>query len=366
MTYPATVGAPYFTLFKAGTPDTEIENIEQVIIFKGRRRPTDVISAGTATVSGRRPDLVPTLRIGDVIKVNLNWTIDALDPNYSFTYEFRVADYTIEYGVVAALDRWTLDLEDAFAYLGRVTLQPTTFASGTNVATAAETIANNAGLTQQNYGVTNAFTSAVTVTNDNALDVYQGLVNTEAAQVIAEGDNIRWFARNWWLENSDITPFSDDNTAGTYKYTGLRGASLAENYATKVVIRVRGGSEVVTGDGIFSYNLDTYSFDTQQASFAGEWFLGSLDVDLETPQILSVLMNGQDLGVIAPITPLDPYGVTIKFRGETSNNQIIGYQIYGNLDETRYDLYLQNAAFYSFLVLDDENLGKLDENKLGW
>lgn len=363
----ATTGLPYWTVRKHTnfTNYVTINDVTSVIISGGRRKLTDLYSAGTGTITGRNPDNLPSLVIGDNIEVGL--LINKVGGGQAFSYyEYRVADVIIDYGTTPEYDVWTIEVEDAFAYLGRASLPTTTIASGTPTNTAASTIATAAGLIQYEFGSTTTTTSAQTVTGQNALDVYQTLINTEQAFVTALGNGIRWYARNYWIYNSLFTAFSDDNTAGTNKYTGYVGKTLADNYADQVTVFPRGTSDVVEGSGIFNYNLDSFSFNTQEARFLAQFILAYLSVDFESPTQLNVLVNGQDSTVLDPIQTYPPRVVSVKFRGVTTNNQVIGFRIFGRPEETRYELYLASREFYRFLTLNDATLGKLNENKLGW
>lgn len=357
-------GTPYFEVINFETAQ-QITNVQNVILTKGRRNITDLYSAGTATVTGRRPDLLPTLRIGDRITLKLKAQTTSGTSEVVFSY--RVADLIIEYGIMSSLDTWSLELEDAFAYLGRAALPTLVINNSTNTALAADAIADAIGINQGIVGTTQTITSAQTVTNQNALDVYQTLINTEQAFVSAGADYINWYARDYWIANSTLTNFSDDSTPGSLKYSTYNGASLADNYADKVIVRPRGTSDVVTGTGIFAYNLDSFSFDMQQATFLGQFILGSLDVDFETPRSIGVIVNGQDDSVFDPIDLLtNPQAVSVKFRGLSTSSQVIGFQVYSRPEETRYELFLTSREFYRFLILDDLVLGQLDLNKLGW
>lgn len=357
----------YWTAKKA-VGGAALNNIQEVQIQSGRRRITDLLTAGTATVRGRRPDLLPSLLIGDTI----NLTLYAPYPNqpgpgdYDMGFSYRVADLTIEYGEVSAMDTWTLELEDAIAYLGRASLSTTTIASGTSTATAANTIATAAGLSQTTTAGTTTTTSGQTVTGQNALEVYQILANTEAAWINCDGDNMYWRPRNSWQSQVTFYDFTDNGTSATITYTDYRTASLAENYADKIVVRPRGSSDVITGTGIFSYNLDSYSFDTAQASNLASFWQAALDVDYVTPRQISYMLNGNYATALNVVGQSALHGATVTFRGTTTSNIITGFQIYGSLDATYVTLYLSATNFLNFLVLDDAIYGKLDSNRLGW
>lgn len=362
----APTGNPYWSVSVLGSsPTAYITNIQSVNMRKDRRKLTDNYSAGTMTIIGRRPDLLPAgLLIGT--KINAALVVPVSGGEYGEAWTFRIADIIIDYGITAAEDTYTIELEDAFAYLGRVSLPTTVITNGTDTDDAAGTIVAAAGLSFTGDPQTTTKTSGQTVTNDNALDVFQTLVNTEQAMVKATGDSIQWWARRRWIYQSDLYVFTDTGAANTLKYDRYIGRSLADNYANKVVVFPRGSSEVASGTGIFSYNLDAYAFDTQQAQDLADFLRGALSVDYLSPTGISYLLNGQDTSAWGPIKEGDVTQVEVTFRGTSSNNQVIGYQVFSTPEETRVELFLASSGFVNYLILDDTTYGKLDNNRLGW
>ena len=355
----------YWTAFKT-TGAVQIQNVQEVQMQFGRRRITDLLTAGTATVYGRRPDLLPSLVIGDSVYLRMNFQYPGqpAGPDPYNEYDFRVANLTIEYGETSSMDTWVLELEDALAYLGRASLDTLTIASGTSTATAAATIATAAGLTQTTVSGTTTATSAQTVTGQNAMDVYQNLVNTEAAWIDCTGTSLSWYPRNVWQDNIVYHDFTDDNTE--INYDDYRVSSLADNYADKVVISPRGSTAVVVGTGIFSYNLDTFSFNNSDAFSLGEFWNASLRIDYSTPRQISALVNNNYYIITNAMTQGNLTGVRIKFRGVTSTSIVTGVQIFGTVESTNVTLYLSSVNFLAYLVLDSQVYGYLDFNLLGW
>lgn len=361
---PTPDGAPTLEVRKV-SGSIDLQNVQSFRLFTGRRNVSDPYGAGTATVTGRRPDLLPTLLIGDVMRLRLaikrvgSPTVDTL------VYGYRVRDLQIEYGIVSADDKWTLDLEDGFAYLGRAILPTRTIAAGTNTATAAQTIGTDAGVTVSTFGTTTSKTSAQTVTGLNALEVMQNLANTEYAWLMAS-DIVSWTGRNSWLNQPVNNTFSDDTT-GNLKYNQLRFTSLADNYADKVQIQPIGASPAVTGTGIFSYNLNSFSENAAESQYLAEFVYGILRLQQSRPSEITYLMNGQDsswavVGANAP----DGAPVTVKFRGTTYAARRIGIEITGNPEATYATVYLMPSGLADYLVLDSPNYGILDTNRLAW
>lgn len=356
-------GSPYLTAVKVGSPNVAITNIQRFNLFRGKRKVSDLWSAGTARITGRRPDLLPALLIGDEVELTINIPKGTPTPD-SVTFAYRVADVTIEYGTTAALDTWIIDLEDVIAYLGRASLPTRVIADGTNTATAATTIASDVGLTLTTVGTASTTTSGQTVTGQNALEVFQILVNTEYAWLYV-GTDITFVARNSWLNQPFDMTFADDGT-GDLKYTELEFASLADNYADTITVRPRGSSDVITGTGIFSYNLDSFSVSTGEATNLAYFLDGILDVLTARPSAVTYLLNGQDTvqaigGLVADAAPVD-----VIFRGTTYNARRIGVGISGDPESTSATIYLMPSEATRFMILDNATYGKLDNNRLGW
>lgn len=337
---------------------TILSDVQTVSMTKGRVKVSDNLRPGTATVTGRRPDLLPSLEIGDSITIR----IIAADGVQDQTYGYRVADLRVDYGFLPSMDTWTLELEDAFAYLGRA-LVTRTWTAGTAASTVATNICSDVGITLTVDTTSLSTVSAQTVTDGSALDVFQTLVNTEAALVQAGATGINWYSRGWQslLVYRD---FSDDGVETPYD--ALTFGSLADNYADKIVVTPRGSTDVVTGTGIFSYNLDSYSFDTGQATQLGLYMKGIFDVQNSTPLTMSVLLN-QDTAANNMLRATQVgQAVSITFRGDTYNALVEGFTVTSDVESTRITYNLSSTAFFAFLTLNDTVLGRLDYNKLGF
>jgi hypothetical protein len=336
---------------------TTITNVQTCTMTKGKVKVSDNLRPGTATITGRRPDLLPSLLIGDTITVTLD--VPSLGP-YSVDLTYRVADLTIDYGIVSSLDTWTLDLEDAFAYLGRASVTRT-WTAGTAASTVATNICSDVGITLVVNQTSLSTVSAQIVTDGSALDVFQTLVNTEAALVQAGDTTINWVSRGW---QSTIVYWELNDTGGQ-PYDAITFGSLADNYANKVVVYPRGGTEVATGTGIFSYNLDSYSFDTGQATQLGLYMKGVFDVQNSTPLTVSVLLNTQTNGNALGALNVGS-GIKLVFRGTTYYALVEGFTVTSDPESTRITYNLSSTEFFAFLTLNDSVLGRLDYNKLGF
>lgn len=351
---------PYWTLTTVAGSNA-ITNVQTVSLTKGRRVLTDFYSAGTASIEGRRPDLLPTLNIGDLIDVVL--TNPNTLPAQSRTFTMRVADLEINYGTISALDTWTLSLEDAFAYVGRANITQT-WASGTTTKVAFEDICSAASVTASSVIASSPKTvSATTVTAAPALNVMQTVINTEQGLLYARGNEIVFYTRGWQTYTT-FYAFGDAGGATT-AYQQVQFLSMADNYATYVVVTIDGSNPVVTGSGIYSYAQDTYALNATEAGYVGQYLDGALSVQTSTPNVLSVMLNTETstrtLNAMG-----DNTGITLTLRTQTYSANVIGYTITSDPELTRVSFNLASSDFYDFLILDNTVYGKLDINRLGF
>lgn len=336
---------------------TTIGNVQAVTLHKGRVKVSDNLRPGTATVEGRRPDLLPSLQIGDLIAIELD--VPSLGP-YAVVFEYRVADLIINYGIIAAMDTWTLELEDAFAYLGRAQITRS-WSAGAVTSTEADNVCNDVGINLVVDTAGKSTLSAQTITKQYALDVFQTIVNTEQALVQSQGADIYWYSRGW----QDTLVYWELNDTGGQPYDRVLFGGLADNYADYVVVQPVGGTETASGTGVFSYALASYSLDTTQAGYLAQYVEGVFDVQTATPLQVSVLLNTQTNGNALAALNVGS-GIKLVFRGTTYYALVEGFTVTSNPEQTRITYNLSSTAFYAFLTLNDATLGQLNYNKLGY
>lgn len=343
-----------------------INNVQSLICSLGRANIDQFYRAGRMTVSGRVPGSLPTLAIGDTVRVTIQ-AIDAGVPDQALNWSLRLIDLTIDYGIVSSQDTWTMTLEDAFGLLGRATVSLSVTA-GTTTTAAANAVANQVpALSFGAFGAATTTTvNAQTFTNANALDLFQTYANTEWAWLAASGNGIKWFTRNAWTGSSQLSYFSDDGT-GDLVYDRLIFNGLAETNATKVVVSVRGGTESTAGTGDIGLTLDAYSQTSALAQDLADYIKTVFSSDTAQPFQLSYLLNKQDPDkMLGPIDPEYPHQVEIVFRGSTYTAFVIGWSGSFLPGQYRVTLNLMPQQAIEFLVLDDPVFGKLDSNKLGF
>lgn len=339
-----------------------IPGIQQVSVRQGQNKITDTFRSATATISGRDPDSLPTINIGDLLTLTHEYA------TFTRSYSFRVADYQVDYGITNDYDSWSISCEDAFAVLGRATVD-ISWASGTLAQDNAEDVCDLVGVSfSKGTSLTSTATcNAQTITNGNALDILNTLANTEGARLSAGGNSVQWLPRDWQSVVSTVYATDDPSSvflSDPVNYDSITFTSLADNLADYAVVNVRAGNSVATGTGIYSINLDTYSVSDAEAGYAGQFELAQLVVDEPVPNRISYKLNTQT--TLAWLDWDNYKRAVIVFRGVEYNVFVIGVTYSANVSETRVTWDVASSEFYRFLTLDDLVLGQLDYNKLGW
>jgi hypothetical protein len=342
-----------------------ISNIQSFNLNTGRTNIDDNYRAGRATLTGRVPSSLPTIRIDDYIDVTLALS-DSTGGLGSIVYQLRVTDLQITYGIVSAEDIWTIQLEDAFGLLGRA-LVSLSVADGLLTTSAAEDVCDQVpDVAFFTIGIaTTTKVNAQTFTNANALDAFQTYANTEWAYVLANGNAIRWFARNTWVDNASVVNFADDGTA--FKFQTLEFNTLSEATADRVVVNVRGGSTSAVGTGSIGLEIDSYSQTASEATNLANYVLAVFSSTEPKPFQLSYLLNNQEAtGLLNAVDPNYPKQIELKFRGSTYTAFVLGFSLSVTPEVCRATLNLLPSQATNFLILNDTVFGTLNNNRLGY
>jgi hypothetical protein len=347
------------TFIGNGVLTNTINDIQSLTMREGRPNISDNYRAGTISVNGRNSSSLPNLQLDDGLTVEIYYGSSA----NKIERKYRISNVHVNYGIVANADTWTIEAEDALAILGRSTVTQT-ISSGQKVDVLAEQCVTQNGLTWTEYGTTQTTSNSVTLTNANALDALQTCINSEQARIYINGEGIDWYSRDYWQSNLNSLTFADDGT-GDLTYEALEIRGLADNYVTKSLVTIRGGTSRVRGSGRFSYEFDAYSNVTTQTDNLGDYILGALGDNVAAPTSITFFGNTQtEADVFKPCLPNTR--LTIKFRGNTYTAIVDGFTISVSPDSCRVTLLLTSTSFYNFLTLNDAVYGKLNFNRLGW
>lgn len=356
-----------------GVVTTQLDEVQSVTVSAGRSNLSQPYRSAVMTIEGRDPASLPAIKIGDFIRVTVEATSNGLPvslPGYLSERYARVADVSIDYGPVPALDRWTITTEDAIAILGRATTN-VTVAAGTVTGDAAKQITDALGITMTIAGASVPSVSTVkaeTFSDANALDAFQTYANTEFAYVVQQGDELLWIPRKGWTYTGSAQTFSDDLGADPsyLEFQGLQVGNLADTVAQEVVIEVRDGATVSTGTGDTYVAFQTYDSSAAQAGDLAQFIKILFTNDEPVPFRLAFMMTGQDPTRCLDVVAQELRQINLEFRGNTEQAIVLGYSFSITPSVARATLNLLPIQQIPVFQLDSTTNGILDTNQLGY
>lgn len=346
-----------------------VTNIQSFTFTKGRTKISDPLRAGTGTIRGRRPDLLPSIQVGQtVILVIRPSGVGGL----GFAFSWRVADLRINYGVTSAYDEWELDIEDTFALLGRGDFSAS-WSAGDDVSTAINNLLGQYSISLSVAIATKSKVSAQTITNGNGLEVLSQLAVTEQARFTTQspsGPNfITLYGRGWQTQLTTYSASDDGSGTNPIVYNALDFAGLADNYASKVIINPEGLSQQTAGSGNYSISLASYSQSNSDAASLASFLVGVYSQQSGQPSRMSLKLSAQNSTTKKnnAMSICDPMSqVSVKFRGTTYLAIVEGYTITGSVDDVLMSCSLSSPSFYPQFILNSAEFGVLNTNRLGY
>lgn len=345
---------------------TTINNIQNIQISNGRQKLSDGIRPGVATIEGRRPDLLPAINLGDYIWIRIYANPSNAAQYISFQY--RVADAKTNYYYTTSGDTWTLDVEDALAFLGRASYSAT-WTSGQTARYWAQQVMSASGTYMDSFTAgPSALLDPHTFDEVPAATIMEKLIATDQALIVANGLGITWSSRGWQYNLATRTASDDGTGTNPATYQELIFRSMADNYADKVVVT----NEIFTeasGAGNTSYAITTFSPTAAELQDIADYARQVYSLQSQTPSEITFLVNMQTnstVGLYLMYAPVVLQELLIKFRGTTYYTIPIGSQITITPESCRARVFLMSSYAYKFLVLDDPSFGTLDYNKLGF
>jgi hypothetical protein len=354
-----------------GTSWVQINNVQGVSFTYGQQRLTETWSPPVYTISGRRPDLVGQVNIGDVVSV-----LNTGTP----TFDYRVTNYQVNYGIKSSMDTWTMQIESLFSQLARSVV--TTDIDG-NSGIACNKICTQAGLQLTKSGnvllpYNGAPTLGPVLTNENGLDAFLTAANTgdngwPFGQVFLNNGNLRW-RQTLVFPTSPTFEFTDNpagavNPSAAAVFDEVQFGSLALNYANKVIVTPTGGAPQTVGTGDTAFTTTSYSSTNAGAAVMANRYFGLLAASGSVPVSLSFSVEQQSNTAIIPNQYVELNNQTycsITLRGTTYYATILGQDMTSSPDFTRITLYLCASANGNFFTLNSTSLGVLNQNRLGF
>lgn len=348
--------------------------VQTINFTQGRTSVADKLQAGSGTVTGMRPNLLPSgLAIGDKLRITTTYTGSS-----KIQYFVALTDVHIAYNIVQNMDEWTISFEDAIAALGRATVTVTGgWSAGTTTRAAAAQVCTAAGLTLTPVAgdtptYTVALKSQTTLTNVNALTWFETLAFSEQAAIQPSTPTygeITWQSLGWQYGSSQYT-FSDVKPVptNTITYNELDFGGLARNFANKVTVSPTASEWTAQtyGSGTRSYDLTTAHRYSTEANDIAAFLYTIFSVQDAKPQTLVISADSQSNNKLFELMAAPLYKqATLVFRGSSYRVVVEGFQMTATPLTTTFQLNLSSAAAYGFFQLDDAAYGVIGSNRLG-
>jgi hypothetical protein len=368
MSYASTYG---FTVEHVSGVTTQLSDAQTVFISQGRSNLSDSYRSATMKISGRKPENLPTIKVGDLIQVSLkafNNGVAVTLPTWESIRIGRVSNIEFDYGVIAPMDTWTITTEDAMAVLGRAVVSLTVTA-GTVSSAAAKQITDAAGVTMTvAAGATSTTVKATTFDKANALDAFQTYANTEMAFVVQQGDDLKWIPRQGWTYTGSNVTFSDEvpGDPSYLDFQGLTVGNVADTVAQEVVVSIRDGNSVSTGAGTTYLDIQTYDNSNSQALDLGNYIKALFTNEEPVPFQLSYMLTGQDPEAVLGPVATELRQVNVNYRGNQTQAIVMGFTISITPDVARATLNLLDIDQIPLFQLDIPSNGVLNTNVLGY
>ena len=356
-----------------GETPTVLANVQSFTITKGRVQIQDPFKAGTARITGRVPSALPSIIIGTRLRIVVTNT-----PMPAFCFDGYVADFRINYGIVAAEDTWEIDCEDAIAAAGRaLTSSTASWSSGVTTLDAAVAAAAGSGveiITGAN--ACQSLVSAQSVPNTNLLNVLQQLIFTEQGRLNNSGLNSSGQPRLLFYSRADVGAsllcvFSDGTLTSASpiaKFDSVRFVSQADSFFEEVLIEPEGLADQLAGSGRRGFSGKSYDVSTTQARNLADYVLATLVVNNAVPSMVSCTSETQtnDEAIDLFTNNNAVQNVQLILRGVLYNLFVEGGTMTANPDQTRWSFNIVSSEAQSFFILDSTSFGVLDQNKLGF
>lgn len=341
---------------------TELDNIQSVNFSQGRNKITDNYRSGNGTITGKFPNLLPTIAIGDTITV-----LAFYDGSIATEYVFTVADFRINYGIVPNEDIWSIDVEDCIALFGRQNID-VSWVANDDVAFVMNDVGIAAGSVVSAI-TTGKFVSAQTLTNVNALDVLQSLANTAQGLFQVLKNRLIYYPQGRFEVVTRLN-CSDTPTGSDISFDRLIFAGLADNYVQQVIATAPGLSDAVVGSGVSNYQYATFQNSQSELTNNATYVLSALSDQIAKPTQISINVNSLSTNAIIILNTVFSQDAIrradIEFRGSTYKTLVLGFQFSSVPGQMRYTLNLASLDFFPTFILDSATFGVLDQNKLGF
>jgi hypothetical protein len=349
---------------------TNITDVQNITITRGRQQITDVFRGATAVIEGRNVSALPTIEIGQQIEIVASQGIDDFTMFYGI-----VADVQITYGFVSAMDTYKISCEDSLAIAGRgLTSDSFSWGSGLTAFGAAEAVLADAfGSSLILNGVdTGALVSAQSAPNTNVLTLLNQLMQTEQGYLSGQNEAvIDWYGRNDYSGQPVIGVFTDGTGVTieeTSKFDTVVFRSMADSFFEQTVVEPKGLASVSSGTGKRVYTVQTFDKDLNQSQSLADYLLATLQVQEQVPSTISVMSEVQTNNVAIQAAKEAGTGrrCGLILRSDGYDVFVEGSTVTATPEQSRFTFNLVSSEALVFFILDSLAFGVLDSNKLGY
>jgi len=346
-----------------------LQSVQSIQMSYGKRLDSDSLKGSTITVSGRNPDLLPTLAQGTYARLETT----------NFSYQCYLADIQIDYGFIPEEDTWTIVFEDALGVAAKINKtasitsnQQTVFAIGNLAFPEGPAPDALIGFGPDANGV--ARMSAISMDNANLLTTFNQIMNTEQGLLYGGASSSVSFKKSLFFLNrnrrrgpeAEFTDSTPQVPAIAAKFEGITFAGLQRSYWDKVIVEPEGLATQTAGTGSTTYVVQTYDVTTTQAAQTAQYILDNSSPDTNGPVELTCLAEIQTNDAALTVAQVGR-AMNIKLRTGEYTCEVLGGLINITPATTRFTYYLKLREGSSFnFTLDSTYYGVLDTSKLGF
>lgn len=371
----ATLDWEVWWTFPTGSGPVQIGDVQSVTIRMGRTQIQDPFKAGTATVTGRKPENLPIIEIG------YPFQLKATDGSAGdWVYYGTVSDFTVEYGTVPAEDTWTISLEDSLAKAGRsFTSDSFAWSAGIRTDQAASQAATDCVIQLNNVWTGGSYVSqgqslvsAQSLPNTNLLTILNQLAATEQGRICQDAGNIGWVNRSDLGQLTFGASFTDGTLTANYgavPFTNVQFTSLADSAFLAVLVEPDGLAPQLSGAGGFrQFTLQSYDQTTTQAQNLADYVLATLNDYVPVPLTISTTDYVQTGTTLADLLVAVNKGcwAELILRGDRYELLVEGMTVTAVPGSTRCTFNVVSADAVNFFILDSTTFGVLDSSRLGF
>jgi hypothetical protein len=207
----------------------------------------------------------------------------------------------------------------------------------------------------------------------NVLQTLQTLIQTEQGRIYGSETSITWLGRANLDEAIPAGEFNDGTLTATpfitqLKFDNIQFASIADNFASQVIVEPEGLDSQSSGTGPRIFSLNSFDQTESQAADLAGFVKSTLDQSVDVPYTVGATLSQQDDYQLLNLVMAISVGafVNVVLRGVRYQAVLNGATVSADPSDTRVLFNLTSASVYNFFRLDSSVYGILDTSKLGF